>query len=240
MKLKILDLFCGAGGAAMGYYRAFQAAGIDVDITGVDITPQQNYPFAMRVGDAMEWSLRGYDFVHASPPCQEYSFSRFLRNATTPDHDVHPMLIAEIHKRLCAAGVPYVIENVEGAPMPENNIMLCGSMFGLPIRRHRLFAFPAQVMVLAPYQCQHKRNEPIINAIAGKIRGYGSLSTDHIYTKANGQLCRREHCLRKETGQQAMGIDWMTVEEMCQAIPPAYTEWIGRQIINILRVKVSV
>lgn len=136
MRPRVLDLFCGAGGAAMGYHHA------GFDVTGVDIAPQPRYPFAFIQADALEYvgslswvELMQYDAIHASPPCQSYSVMSHLPGVGAP------MLIADTRAALAATGLPYVIENVEGARREMRDpVMLCGTMFaGLPVRRHRRF-----------------------------------------------------------------------------------------------------
>ena len=145
--MRLLDLFCGAGGAAMGYHRA----GFD-EIVGVDIDPQPNYPFEFVQADAMTYPLEGFDVIHASPPCRAYSVMKSLN----PDRK-HVDLVASIRERLRASGAIYVIENVPGAPL-ETVAVLCGSMFGLHssrgyLRRHRLFE--SNILLLAP-GCNHE------------------------------------------------------------------------------------
>lgn len=147
MKPRLLDLFCGAGGAAVGYHDA------GFDVVGVDIKPQPNYPFGHLVMDAMEARLDGFDAVHASPPCQHYA------NVTrwTGDQDDHPALIAPMREKLNASGLPWVMENVRTKEL-NNPVMLCGSQFGLPIRRHRYFeaSFPL-FEFLEP--CRHRSSD---------------------------------------------------------------------------------
>ena len=146
--MRILDLFCGAGGAAAGYHRAFPNA----EIVGVDIVPQPRYPFTFIQADALEFPLDGFDFVHASPPCQ--AFTAYRRRGGGVG-DGYPDLIAVVRARLLCHDATYVIENVPGAPL-HHPVQLCGSSFGLNVRRHRLFetSFPAVgkrcVMVSAP------------------------------------------------------------------------------------------
>ena len=195
----LLDLFCGAGGAARGY----QQAGFYV--VGVDHKPQPRY-----VGDrfiqanAMTFPLDGYDAIHASPPCQSYSIiSRIKR--TRPQ----PKFIEELRKLLLETGRPFVIENVEGAPL-KNPILLCGSSFGLGMIRHRLFeVYPPFPLSLFP-PCNH------------------GLMYDpwHYATK------------EREEMSKAMGINWfMTRPEIREAIPPAYTKWIGEMLMRVIRGK---
>ena len=203
-KVKLLDLFCGAGGAAMGYYRAGFT-----DITGVDIKPQKNYPFKFIEADAMTFPLEGYDVIHASPPCQGYSSS--MNHHTIKEY---PLLIAEVRNRLKSVGCAWVIENVRPlraipAEHRLNGVILCGSAFGLRIWRHRWFE--ASVALMSP-PCQHS------------IRGMNPYRT-------------KSRAISGITGtsdkkwQAAMGIDWMIGSEATLAIPPAYTEFIGKQLL---------
>lgn len=127
MKPRLLDLFCGPGGAAMGYYQA------GFEIVGVDIVLQASYPFAFVQADAMTYPLAGFDVIHASPPCQLFS-----EGAPGRKRSDHPDLLTPTRERLRASGKPYVIENVATAPMPTS-ILLCGATFGLPLIRHRRF-----------------------------------------------------------------------------------------------------
>ncbi len=203
MTIRLLDLFCGAGGAAVGLHRCgFEA-------TGVDIHPQKHYPFHFIEGNALDFPLDGFDAYWASPPCQAYSNLRYLH----PGRE-YPKLIEPIRERLVSTGKPYVIENVEGALL--NGITLCGSMFGLGIwrgylRRHRLFetSFP----MLQP-RCQHKG--PAVG-----VYGHG----------AGTKLGGRYHQLNKCEASEAMEIDWMTRDELSQAIPPIYAEYLGRSLM---------
>lgn len=122
-KPKLLDLFCGAGGAAMGYHRA------GFEVTGIDINPQPHYPFKFIQADAMTYPLGGFDCYHASPPCQRYSI--LTRGLHQDRIENYPDLIAPIRDRLLHTGKPYVIENVEGArKLLINPVKLCGTMFG--------------------------------------------------------------------------------------------------------------
>ncbi len=199
MTKKLLDLFCGAGGCAAGY----AAAGFEV--TGVDILPQPRYPYRFMQADALGFPLDGFDVIHASPPCQYYSVTSSLWQRE------HPDLVPWIRAWLWASGKPFVLENVIGAPLP-GSLLLCGTMFGLGVLRHRLFE--SNVLLFAPGACHHQGTvkEGYYVTVFGK-GGSG-------YTKARGS--------------QAMGIDWMTVRELSQAIPPAYTEWIGRQVMGVV------
>lgn len=205
--MKILDLFCGAGGAAMGYYRA------GFGVVGVDINPQPNYPFEFHQADAMTFPLEGFDAIHASPPCQGYS-------VMTRDQSIHQRMIGAVRERM--AHVPYVIENVAGAKAEMlDPILLCGSSFGLGVRRHRYFEanWPCLGSV-----CNHEtQGRPV--GVYGNPGG--SSKRDGI--KFGGV----------ETWRAAMEIDWMTGKELGQSIPPAYTEFIGRQLGGFLRASLT-
>jgi DNA (cytosine-5)-methyltransferase 1 len=206
---RLLDLFCGAGGAAMGYHRA------GFEVVGVDLRPQPRYPFTFHRGDALTYPLAGFDAIHASPPCQRYSVQT-KQNGTMANH---PDWIAAVRQRLQAAGVPYVIENVPGAPL-HNPIVLCGSMFGLErLRRHRLFECP---MIAQPAQptCRHERQHDCISV------------TGHA-----GGTSRRDGGARFASTaiwREIMGIDWMTGKELAEAIPPIYTQYLGNRLLQVV------
>lgn len=207
--MRLLDLFCGAGGAAMGYYRAGFA-----EIVGVDIQPQPRYPFTFVHGDALEYFAShwaDFDAVHASPPCQKYSWSaRRWRNVERAD------LLEPTRSALDGVGIPWVIENVIGAPMKPAAV-LCGTMFGLRVLRHRMFE--SNMFIWEPTHPRHR----------------GTVSGGHYVTVAgHGGNNAKGHGGRKAK-QDAMGIDWMNDKELNEAIPPAYTEYIGRQLIEQLR-----
>lgn len=221
--MRLLDLFCGAGGAALGFFRAGFT-----DIIGVDIVDQPNYPFRREMGDALEVleaytpeSIRlEFDAIHASCPCQGYVQWNNLNAERYGSRVEHPLLIEPVREHLERLGLPYVLENVVGAPL-RNPLMLCGSMFGLGVRRHRLFE--SNVMLMGQKGCQHTREE---------IAVYGKLDGRRIWTRADGSEVRAAKTL--EQAQAAMGIDWMTWDELREAIPPAYTEYVGRQLIQQL------
>lgn len=213
---RLLDLFCGAGGAGEGYARAGFA------VTGVDIKPQTHNPHTFVQGDALEYLAahgREFDALHASPPCQGYSRLRAMH----PDRE-WTLLIDPTRELLLATERPYVIENVEGAPLQyysdlfgHHGVMLCGSMFGLGVergylRRHRLFetSFP----VVQPH-CRHRGK-------AVGVYGHGGHSGKH-------------RMLHRDEAAEAMQIDWMNRDEMCQALPPAYTEYLGRAMLHAIR-----
>lgn len=226
-KPRLLDLFCGAGGCSMGYYQA------GFEVVGVDIEPQPRYPFAFRQADALDFlktvDLAQFDVIHASPPCQSYSSTQHFPNANI---EPAPKLIKPVRELLVKSGQPWIIENVVGSSLPDA-IQLCGSMFGLPIERHRWFS--CSHLLFVPGSCRH--TEGFYNVVGGKVRGYGTFASDTTYDCADGRTRRREGYYKREVGCKAFGIDWMTVAELCQSIPPAYTHWIGQQLITMLELE---
>lgn len=208
--MKLLDLFCGGGGASMGYHRA------GFDVVGVDIDPQPDYPFEFVQADALNppVDLSAFDLIHASPPCQAYSRAGKLREAqggTASSGD----LLGVTREMLRATGVPYVIENVPGAPM-RGAVKLCGSSFGLAVRRHRLFE--CSFWTMAPL-CDH--------VTQGRPVG--------VYHRLGDEIPRGGRTASTlDEAQEAMGIDWLPWDTLKEAIPPAYTEYIGRAFMNIL------
>ena len=216
--MRLLDLFCGAGGAAVGYHRA------GFEVVGVDIEPQPNYPFKFHQGDALEilahyehgdHPLGRFDVIHASPPCQGYSVTASLHDAEYPE------LVDDVRWYLERIGLPYVIENVVGAPL-RNATRLCGSSFGLGVRRHRLFE-TSPVMIGAPQCAHHLQPEPI------DVTGTGGPSGAP--RSPGGGLHRKPRNLAH--AREVMGIDWMTRPELSEAVPPAFTEWIGSQLAHL-------
>lgn len=201
---RLLDLFSGAGGAAMGYHRA------GFDVVGVDLVHQPNYPFEFHQADALEFPLAGFDAVHASPPCQAYTGVPFRRGD-------HPALLLEVRELLRRSHLPYVIENVPTAPMPDA-ILLCGTTFGLPIVRHRLFEISPPIG-LVPSLCHQSRWDR-------------SVAHPGTYPYAHGSWrpAWREHVL-------PVVWPWMTLEEAGEAIPPAYTEFIGHSLMGAVCAK---
>lgn len=212
--MKVLDLFCGAGGAAMGILRAFACNGEEVEIVGVDIRRQPHYPFTFIQMDwrrGLEMYEQWADYLWASPKCQNYSTmtKRWGRS------DMHENQIPEVRAALIATGKPYTIENVPQAPL-ENPVLLCGSMFGLGVRRHRHFesSFP-----IIPKKCRHDLQKEVVG----------------VYGHAGGTSKRDGLSFKgTTTWKEAMGIDWMTGNELAQAIPPAYSEYIARQFSRAL------
>ena len=212
--MRLLDLFCGAGGAAVGY----RQAGFD-DIVGVDIAPQPDYPFTFIQGDALTppVDLGDFDLIHASPPCQGYSTLKGLVRVE------YPLLIEPV--RVMLTGHPYVIENVVGAPLMAP-FRLCGSSFGLGVWRHRLFESSHPPTLVPP--CSHLSCPNPLD-----VTGTGGRSSKP-RTSPGGGLSRKPANLHE--AQQAMGIDWMTRRELSEAIPPAYTRFIGEQFLSQLAV----
>ena len=211
MKPRLLDLFCGAGGASMGYHRA------GFEVVGVDIEPQKNYPFEFIQADAMHFPLEGFDVIHASPPCQAHTAisnrSRVLGMKATDHED----LCTPTLERLRLHGSCFVVENVVGAPL-EFPIKLTGEMFGLGVYRPRLFH--CEPMILGPPRQRRQKNPVAV---------YGKLDGRRLWNRKDGTMLK---AATLETACKAMGIDWMTDSELSQAIPPAYTKWIGRRIIE--------
>jgi DNA (cytosine-5)-methyltransferase 1 len=221
---RLLDLFCGQGGAAMGYHRA------GFDVTGVDVRPQRHYPFRFVRDDALTYLENhgaDYDAIHASPPCQRYSITRHTH------HKEHPDLVAPTRAGLTATGRPYVIENVPGAPL-LTPVTLCGAAFGLTtldtdgtplaLRRHRLFE---SNVWLTPVECCCLLFKDRGYRIAGAY-GAGSLTRAAAKVRAGGYTPARDVRAR------LLGIDWMTLEGMSQSIPPAYTEHLGADLVAAL------
>ncbi len=241
--LLILDLFCGAGGASMGYYQAF-ADPASVEITGVDNRPQKRYPFSFIQADALDYVEkhgREYDFIASSPPCQ-------FASQITPDKSKHHNFIPATRDALQATGKPYVIENVTGA---RNHllypIMLCGAMFpDLRVYRHRYFE--TSLTIDAPGHSPHDDNTPraghgvsdkgFVSITSGghKIEvpyhkdgkrrsGVYSISSKG-FVSVTGHFSGIDYC------RYAMGIDWMVASELSQAIPPKMTQYIGAQLFR--------
>jgi len=216
---RLLDLFCGAGGASVGYHRA------GFDVVGVDIRFQREYPFEVYQADALTFPLDGFDAIHASPPCQAHSSLRSIEATRSRLFPIHPDLIAPTRARLATVGVPTVIENVPGAPI-RADICLCGSMFGLgavcrdgeyrQLRRHRIFEAAGWVPGLA-LRCSH-------HGQAVGVYGHGGGRPETTRLRKKEYLGVLAEC------QAAMGIDWARGSGLREAIPPAYTEAIGHQL----------
>lgn len=218
--MRLLDLFCAAGGAGWGYHLA------GFDVVGVDVTPQPRYPFEFVQADAIEYmETHGHEFdaIHASPPCQAYSITK---NAHTVEH---PDLLDPTRDALEATGKPWVIENVEGAPLREP-LTLCGTEFGLrardvdgvmlALKRHRLFE--SNVFLMGAGGCSHDGTP-----VAGSYTG----SRHRTPADRDNPERRGGYTPHRSVRAELMGIDWMNERELALAIPPVYTEFIGRQLM---------
>lgn len=246
MSPRLLDLFCGAGGASMGYQRA------GWEVFGVDLNPMPHYPLPFKQGDALavlrrllaggsehfEWrhsggyfghllGLQHFDAIHASPPCQAYSVTKYSHTIEYPE------LIEPVRVLLIETGLPYVIENVVGAPL-THPITLCGSMFDLTahdpatdltleLRRHRLFE--SNVAISAPSGCRH------VHQVGGVYGGGSSTRSKDRADWPKGKPGRGGYTPHAAVRYELMGIDWMNRDELSESIPPAYTEHIGAQLL---------
>ena len=238
MTFRLLDLYCKAGGAGKGYAQA------GFEVVGVDIEAQKRYPFKFHQADALEYLREhGHEFdaIHASPPCQLYSAMR--KGRWQDREDRHPDLVDPTRQLLIQSGKPYVIENVVGAPL-INPIILCGTMFkletkhGSQLRRHRLFElglFTIPENCVPP--CNHNNASAIDAYGGGQHPGRKKVpATIGVYGHAGGSS-ERDGLIQFGTQDRrdAMGIKWMTGAELSQAIPPAYTEFIGRYLLERVR-----
>ena len=202
MKPRLLDLFCGAGGAGMGYHLA------GFEVVGVDINLQPRYPFKFHQDDALEYLRQhGHEFdaIHASPPCQAHSSLTALTSTKT-----HLDMIPATRAELDRTGKVWVIENVPGSPL-VSPVQICGTAFGLKVARHRMFE--SNVSIVGTGSCSHKGKE-LYTVLTKSCRVIGDM---------RGPSCH-------QTGKEAMGVDWMTQMELGEAIPPAYTEFLGLQL----------
>jgi DNA (cytosine-5)-methyltransferase 1 len=212
--MKLLDLYSKAGGASVGYAKA------GFEVVGVDIKKQKRYPYKFIQADALEVLadkdfISQFDVIAASPPCQTHSATKHLRNAQGKSTDKVD-LIPQTREGLIASGKIYVIENVPGAPLIDPVIM-CGSSFGLKVRRHRHFESNVKLFDLP---CNHK--------LQGKPVGvYGSMRDE---IPGGGHTAKS-----LDEAREAMGIDWMIWGELVEAIPPVYTEYLGKQIMEVLK-----
>lgn len=207
---KCADLFCGGGGAAMGLYLA------GFDLTGWDMKTGLNYPFHKRLGDALLADLSSFDFVWASPPCQAHTS---LKHRTGKQYED---VIGETRTKLNEWGGPWIIENVVGSPL-VNPVQLCGSAFNLRVRRHRLFESNQPIIGT---ECFHDRQPDPID-----VSGTGSYQHAPRKKKTGGKG-RKPKSLAE--ARQIMEMPWATRREISQAIPPAYSEFLGKQIIESL------
>ena len=219
----MLGLFSGAGGADVGYHMA------GFDVTGSDIEDHPSYPFELMVQDALTVDLAGYDAYAASPPCQGY-------HALGHNDGRWPKLIEPIRERLEATGKPYVIENIPDAwEYMKNPVMLCGSSFGLRLRRHRMFETN---FTLPKLSCDHNwqnLHKPY-SIYVGKSRtnglGYRASGVQPVYG-GNHNVGGNSHFYKSV----AMGIDWMTEEDLNEAIPPVYTKYVGKYLLDTVNNK---
>lgn len=232
----IYDLYCGAGGSTVGYHRA----GFP-NIIGIDNKPQKNYPFKFIQMDALEFlqeiiddKRERPDAIHTSPPCQRFSA---MRTGRWQDRE-HPDLVEPTRNLLKILNVPYVIENVPGAPLIEPS-MLCGSMFrletsqGNQLRRHRLFETSFTITDVP--KCNHNNASVIGVHGGGQHPDRRRVPSIGVYGNSGGSSTRDgKSFFGVDARREAMGIDWMTGKELNQAIPPAYTEFIGKQMFNII------
>ena len=237
----------------MGYSRAGFT-----EIVGVDRVKQPRYPFTFVLGDALEYLAahgREFDAIHASPPCQAYTALKTMWNARA-----HADLVEPTRVLLRSTGVPYAIENVPGSPLGRGAIKLCGTMFGLgtndgraELRRHRYFEMSQPVTTLIP-ECAHggsmtvgvyrdgngrdyRRDPVVIGVYGGHGRDRRRIKPSvGVWGHAGGKSVRdgTQQFSTRERGE-AMGIDWMTGDELSQAIPPAYTQWVGQRLLEALR-----
>lgn len=231
-KFRMLDTYCKAGGAGMGY----KWAGFEV--VGVDHDPQPNYPFEFHQSDALDYiseHWRGFDAIHASPPCQRYS-------AITPEANRknHPDLLGPTRDLLRSIGLPYAIENVPGAPM-RDFFVLCGTMFGLEtpcgaqLQRHRWFEANWDIGLIPC--CDHKTSRRVVT-VTGTGAPNRHLRRVITVTGSTPQRQVVHNRLREtftaEDARIAMGIHWMRRDELSQAIPPEYTRFIGQRLLTEL------
>jgi DNA (cytosine-5)-methyltransferase 1 len=219
---RILDLFCCEGGAAVGYDRA------GFEVVGVDLEPRfaKRYPFEFHAADAIEFvKEHGHEFdaIHASPPCQAYSITRHGHGRQ------HPKLIEPTRDALIASGLPYVIENVEGAPLIDPTV-LCWGMFhpagsvidddGTPLRMERHRLFESNIALTAPAHVAHDRSVQVAGSYGGARRD----------KREAREVRHGGYVPAAAIQQQLLGIDWMTQHGMHQSLPPVYTTWVGLQL----------
>lgn len=215
-RFRLLDLFCGAGGAACGYQRA------GFYVVGVDNKPQKHYcGDEFFQADALTYPLAGFDVIHASPPCQRWSIGSAKLRAEGKEY---PDCLTPIRARLQKTGTPYVIENVQGAPLQGYVIRLCGLMFDLKVFRHRFFE--CSELIRKPSHPSHKGK--YIGEDYYSVCGHGGKWK--LWNAAPRAISKGS----VDEWRDAMGIDWMTRQELTQAIPPAYTHYIGNQLVKML------
>jgi len=227
-KPRLLDLFAGAGGAGMGYHRA------GFEVVGVDHVPQPRYPFEFHCADALEFLQeygQEFDAIHASPPCQAFTDLKSMPNAKC-----HEDLLTPTRDLLKTIDRPFIIENVEGAPMVGAYIVLCGTMFGLGVAdaelwRHRRFELSRFDVLVPP--CAHRTRDRVVGVYGG--HGRDPRRVIGVYGSSGGRSNRDgTQQFTVQERRTAMGIDWMTGRELSQAIPPVYCEFIGRRLLEVL------
>lgn len=215
----------------MGYHRA------GWDVVGVDIRPQRKFPFRFIEGDALQVAAEmgsEFDAIHASPPCQRYSRATAARG----DRLLHPDLVAPTRDLLRRLRLPYVMENVQGAPL-ESPLTLCGTTFGLEaydprsgltcyLRRHRLFE--SSVLLFGPGPCRCVEYRAREGYVCGGVYGGGSHDRERAH-----KIRRGGYTPGPDVGRALMGIEWMGWKALTQSIPPAYTEFLGRQLLEAIR-----
>jgi DNA (cytosine-5)-methyltransferase 1 len=213
--MKLLDLYCGGGGASDGYVRA------GFTVTGVDIVSQRYYPYPFIQMNALDVDFfREFDVIHASPPCQAFTAYKRREGWVKDSAD----LIDETRLLLESTGLPYVIENIPNAPL-VNPVQLCGSSFGLDVRRHRIFE---SNLDLVGKPCDHKWQTPRFAPASNRtnLRSTVEIGVGRI---------------PMEIQLQAMGFDRpISRRSLTEALPPAYTEWLGTQILSELSVRNSI
>lgn len=218
-----MDLFCRAGGVSEGLLRAgFDVVGVDIGEhakaynKGPGNPDRHERPARFVQADALEYPLDGFDFIWASPPCQGY-----IRSGISSKDGRHPLLIGPTRERLARSSALWTLENVPGSPL-RRDLVLCGSIFGLAVRRHRHFELSWPLAALVP-PCNHSRPAAGVYGHPHGKRGAwpGMLSSD------------------LPTWSAAMGIDWMEAGDLAEAIPPAYAEWIGRQALALLQARLG-
>lgn len=204
--MRLLDLFCGGGGCSVGYAQS------GFEVVGVDHVPQPDYPFEFILADATTFPFDGFDVVHASPPCQKFT------PASSRSERIHGDLLTPMLQRFRDSGVLWVLENVPQAPMPAGSVKLCGSAFGLAVRRHRLFA---SAVPLRGSGCRHKEQGKAVG-VYGNGGAWTRTRPGGAGTKVVGVEAAR-----------ALGVDWCRKQAtLAQMIPPAYAEFIGRQLLH--------
>ncbi|MFF3620008.1 SAM-dependent methyltransferase [Streptomyces sp. NPDC002467] len=216
--LTVIDLCCKQGGSSMGYYLA------GFDVVGVDREPQPRYPFPFIQADLRDldsdWLAQNFDAVAGSPPCWAHSD---LAHRTGREYED---FIPETRALVEASGLPYVIENVEGAPL-QTPLILCGTMFdGLRVSRHRLFE--SNIPLTVPRPCP--KRHPLHYTLDKRKAHYGRLDQWRDFVQVTGG----GNCSRAAASDAMGGLDWMTKDGMNQAVPPAYTRWIGQQLAEHL------